>query len=454
MRTQTASPTPGEPVPAGTMRIWWVAGALWLLCGFCALTGTFYHGSGMFSARKLPLIRGLDDTYYFLWLPKLVVDHNLDFGSALAGCPSITESDYLLEIATPRTATGRQDNKFPIGWALANLPFYLAARGLALVFQLGDRGWEPIYQVAVWIGQLAYAALAFVGVWRILSRWFPASVAAAAVAVGWLVSPLIYYQSAALSLSHSQVFAFAVLATWISLGILEGSTGPWRFAGLGLVAGLLVVTRLTAAAYLICPALALVEFLRSRDAGRTKLARLALFAAAAAIPLLAQGAAWKVLYGSWLGASYAGESFHWSQPHLIDVLFSPLHGAFYWHPVLLPGLVAGGIWALRRTALTGWIASCVLMWVLNSAWHSWWFGVSFGNRAFEGTVFLAMAGIAVLLARANRSRLLGWLVPTLLGAAVVWNLLLFALFLTKRIPGEAPVTWGDALHAGLQWIGP
>jgi hypothetical protein len=421
--------------------------ALIALAGAVAVGGMVYRGGGLFTDRHLPLIRGLDDTYYFLWLPKLVIDHDLDFESALARCPTITESDYELEFTTPLTPTGLHYNKFPVGWALGSLPFYLMARGLAVVFGLGDHGWEPVYQVAVWLGQLCYALAGLIAGWRILCRFFEPAIAAAAVAAGWLASPLVFYQSAGLSTTHSQVFALFAISSWLALKIADGRTGSGWFAALGLAAGLLAVTRFTAIVYLALPAVVLVRYAIGKTPGAERAWHLLIFILGALPPLLVQCAAWKILDGSWISYSYRGEGMAWAHPHVFQVLFSPFHGFFYWHPLMALGIAAGAWWAARRNLLWAWVASFVLILLLNAAWHAWWFGVSFGNRAFEGAVLLAMAGLGSLFAGQARRPVGRWLVVAAVGFAIAWNLMLFGLFLTRRIPGEAPVTWPQAWHA-------
>jgi hypothetical protein len=486
----------GEPSAIPVRREWWSALGLALLGAVVAVSGMVYHGMGLFTERHLPLIRGLDDTYYFLWLPKLVVDHDLDFESALAQCPMITESDYQLEFTTPPTPTGMHYNKFPVGWALGSLPFYLVARAAALVFGLGDKGWEPVYQIAVWLGQFGYALAGLVCAWRIFCRWFRPAIAAAAVLAGWLASPLVYYQSAALSVTHSQVFALFAISSWLALKISDGDTNRWWFAALGLTAGLLVVTRYTAFAYLVLPAIVLSRYAAGGTSLGGRVWHLTVFVLGATPPILVQCAAWKILYGSWIWNSYGAETFDWAHPHVWKVLFSPLHGFFYWHPLMLIGIAGGAFWMWRRDpskraflpnavgqtrapavaeAMVGrlgapgitkgpvvrlhresnapdflvwaWGASFVFMLMLNACWPSWWFGVSFGNRAFEGTVLLAMGGLAYLFTTTKRPSWLRVLVYAAVGSGIAWNLMLFVLFLTRRIPGEAPVTWFDAWHA-------
>jgi hypothetical protein len=426
----------------------WRGVSAWLaLAGIVAVMAMLYRGWDLFTYKHRPLVRGLDDTYYFLWLPKLVIDHDLDFKSALQKCPMISERDRALELAVPPTATGLHYNKFPLGWALGSLPFYLVARGLAWAFHWGDNGWEPVYQCAVWLGQFGYALAGLFFGWKILARFFPPATAATAIVTGWLASPLVYYQTADLSVSHSQVFALVALASWLGLEIDARGAGFARFAVLGFATGLLAVTRFTAPVHLALPAVVLAKYAMGPAPLADRTRHLLVCFAGALAPLLIQGAAWKILYGTWTPDPYQGEHFDWVHPHLLQVLFSPLHGFFYWHPVMLVGIAAGAVWAWRRRLVWALILSFALTLILNAAWHCWWFGTSFGNRSFEATVLLAMAGLAWLSAKTEGRPLLRGLLNGVVALGVAWNLILLALFMSKAVPSEAAVTWIDAWKA-------
>src|SRR5690606_28038209 len=308
-------------------------------------------------------------------------------------------------------------------------------------------GFEPVYEIAVWSGQLLYA---IVGLWlatRIVARYVSAlpnsdaiasefgkaevsagaSFALPAVLLVWLASPLVYYQSTRLSMSHSQVFALAMAVFWLALRIHDGTSRASHWLLLGFCSALLVVTRNVAALYLIAPAWLVARELRTAKP-------LALFALGAALPAAVQLLAWKLLYGSWLVYSYGGERFDFSNLHLLQILFSPLHGWFYWHPLLLPTIVAFARWASRRPARRGWLVSLAFLTLLDAAWPTWWLGSSFGHRGFEVALFFAMLGFATLLQWTAPRPIFRRVLLAFATLAVVWNLALFALFLTQRIP--------------------
>ena len=83
--------------------------------------------------------------------------------------------------------------------------------------------------------------------------------------------------------------------------------------------------------------------------------------------------------------------------------------------------------------LRGYLGAFLLLWYLNSAWYAWWFGESFGARAFLDLagLFIVGLGLAFDAVRASAAALTAATAFTLLGTA--WNWLLVALWALGRI---------------------
>lgn len=415
-----------------------------LLCLAVSAAAIAWTAWDMAGPSRRPMLQGWDDSYYYFWLPSVVIDHDLDFTNQVEQCRTMNADMREAALAQPRLPSGLPANKYPPGWAIGSLPFFLAAHAFA---PAGSTGFEPRYLLAVWLGQWLYAAG---GLWlagKILVRYFPRDLAACAVLVVWLASPLVYYQTARLAMSHSQVFALAMLVFWLALRLRDhpARLGHWAF--LGFSSALLVVTRNVAAVYLVLPAWVVLKKLRAP--------RAALWLALGALPpLAAQLFAWKILYGSWLAYSYGGERFDFTRLHFREILFSARHGWFYWHPLLLAGLAGFFPWAWRRVEGRAWLVSFGLILVLSAAWPTWWLGSSFGFRGLEVPVFFAMLGAAAAWHRLHGYPRLRVGLAVFAALAVVWNLVLLALFLTQRIPRQEPVTYADAAHALMEWLIP
>jgi len=413
------------------------------LCVIVAAAGTVWQAWDMFGAKRQSMLQGWDDAFYYFWLPSVVIDHDLDFTNQLGQTDALGARAKREALTQPRTPTGLLPNKYPPGWAIGSLPFFLAAHAVA---PANSTGFEPVYLLTVWCGQLLYAGL---GLWLaagILARFFPRDIAPPAVLAGWLASPLVYYQTARLYMSHSQVFVLAMAVFWLALRAGDGDGRNRHWALLGFCAALLVATRNIAVVYLVLPAFVAVRHLRSIKA-------VAALGLGAVLPAAAQLLAWKILYGSWLTYSYGGERLDFAHLHLGEVLFSARHGWFYWHPLMFIA-IAAFIGSARRQAVgRAWLVSLAVIVLADAAWPTWWLGSSFGHRGFEVPTLFAMIGLAALLRSTATHPLLQRTLKAATLSAIVWNLVLFSLFLAQRIPREEAVTYGDVVRALGDWIG-
>lgn len=417
---------------------------LFTLCVAVVGVGVAWPAWDMFGVSRRPMLQGWDDSFYYFWLPSVVIDHDVDFTNQLVHSGTIDPATRDLALTLPPTPTGVLDSKYPPGWALGSLPFFLAAHVFA---PANANGFESVYLIAVWLGQLAYAVI---GLWlakEILARYFPANIAVIAVLAGWLASPLVYYQTARLSMSHNQVFVLAMAAFWSALRIREGETRDRYWCLLGFSAALLVVTRNVAAIYLLLPGLVVIQKLRS-------FRPLVFLLLGAVGPVALQLIAWKLLYGVWIAYSYGGERFDFNQLHLLEVFFSPLHGWFYWHPLMFLGFTAFAAWSWRHIEGRTWLISAAIIAILSAAWPMWWLGSSFGFRGFEVATLFVMIGLGALIEYLRQRPYLSRIFSATIGVAIVWNVALLALFLTQRIPREEAVTFNQAGKALWDWMTP
>jgi len=430
-----------------------------LLLGLAAAVGLALFASQLAEIPFRSALRGYDNTFNYLWLRSAMVDGDWDFRNDLAAGNTLPPDYRAAALALPPTETGRIPNKYGLGWAVLTLPFYLVADAFVALgratglLALERDGFGAPYQVAVQTGHAALAVLALVLATRTIGRWLGDRHAAlAGVAAVWAASPLLYYQTVNLSMSHGAAFFLvAVLAYALERAT---ATSPdvapdeplrvrwWLLAGAAL--GLAAITRFQLALFGV-----VVLWAAGRD--RRTVTRLALVAAGAAPFVLLQLWAWRVVYGRWLVFSYGveGEGFQWNRPELLNSLFSPWHGLFYWHPFLLvatAGLVAW-TWT-RRGAAVAWTGAVALTLYVNAAWWCWWFASAFGNRGFDAALLPVMAGAAWLF-RCARGPWRTALATVAVGAAA-WNVYLVLLYRTGAIARHAPLTWSDMLAAAAR----
>lgn len=437
-------------------------GLQWLLLGVITLVAGYSYFDRMaaiFDPDDRTFILGWDDSFYFFWLRSVVIDGDVDFENEINAHGGLPEKERQLALSQPKTATGLIPNKFPIGWAVSGLPFYIIAHGIvhscrALGIEVEADGYAVPYQLALKIG---HGLLALISLWlayKVLSYYIKSDSAKIGVIAGWAGSGLIAYQTRYLSMTHSLVFLYFSAAWVLALRLREEKARGYEMLAIGLVAGLLVITRPQAGLYLLVPAWILISAILQR--------RLAI---AALIPgilgfvgvLSLQTLAWKWLYGEWLTYAYAGEGFNWGSPALSAVLFSTHNGLFYWHPILILGCLGMFmIWRKHRAiaATSGLIFIAVIY--LNAAWHCWWYGASFGHRAFEGSVLFGMLGLGYLHEKYGSLKYLGLTIKAGVAMLILWNLNLLILVRYWKVSGlhlGVPSSYAEMLKATIEFWG-
>ncbi len=390
-----------------------------------------------------PILQGNDDTGYFLWLFSWVVDGDNDLSNNLLNLNTISPDTRQEWIETKSPITGKVLNKYPVGWAIMNWPVYKLTHTIYGWFHEDPKGTEAIYYVTIWLFQLCLATMSLLLAYRVLIHYVSPEAASWGLLVIWLSSPLLYYQVARLGLVHNQAFFLTVLVVWLSLK-LKDSSSYMLWVAIGFSSSLLVISRPTSVAYLIIPAS--YCFIRCFENPKTEYKKLIIAVAAAIPPISVQFMVWKDVYGSWFTFSYHGEPFYFSRPHLWGSWFSDRHGLFNWHPLLFLGALGWAYATFRKQLFPwSWIISFLILTYLNSAWWCWWFGSSFGNRAYEGSILFFMAGLAFLYEQTQDSTLRRKFLVYGSWAFIIWNAFLLSLYLAHRIDRSLPVSLTERL---------
>ena len=444
-RRSAAGPIPGGDKKAARRTAAYAATLLTLACSF----GVFFLQSQhtrLFRQPLRPSITGWDGSFYYFWLRSAMVEGDFDFTKDLRYCN--TMSLPVREEAvrdTGRTKIGLFPNKYPIGWALLEVPWYVAADGIARLVNARRDGWQPLYQVFLIAGQIVYALAGLSLAYRIVAGVLPPTLAVCGVVLGWMCSPLAYYQIMDLAMSHNVMF-FALMVAYYSAGKLRDDPARLRhWVAVGLGCAFVILSRYQGAVMLLFPGVVCLQAVwRDRRCWRG----MACGIAASLVPLGLQALAWKAVYGSYLLYTYEGEGFNWAHPHLYDVLFSPYHGLFNWHPALLVGFLGFAAWAVttpRRTEALCFAASLLLMIYVNGSWWCWWFGDSFGSRAFEGCTLYAMLGFGWLL-NVLAQRGVGFAATaTAVLLAGLWNMNLLWLSSDGPLVLSKPIPWAEKI---------
>ena len=84
------------------------------------------------------------------------------------------------------------------------------------------------------------------------------------------------------------------------------------------------------------------------------------------------------------------------------------------------------------------LAAFVLQWYLNASWICWWFGHSFGGRAYINCSFIFAIGLAMLFRVAKKRAVLVYGTKAIL---IGWNLLFIIQYAFGMLPYKEVVDW-------------
>jgi hypothetical protein len=396
------------------------------------------------TGRADPPIRS-DGYSYYVYLPSWFIYGEAGLSSVARDCCGGEFPAFTAIIRWP--GTNRWVNAHPIGVALFQTPFFLAAHGLTKWSNISPDGFTIYYQHAAGLSGLAWAVAGLFVLRTWLRRHFDEGVTTATLATLLLGTGLYHYATYDSSYSHVySFFLFSALLylteTWWEDRRPARSKTPVL---LGLVAGLIVLTRHTNALFLlIFPLYGVRDVDSLRRALRAFVDRwreLAIIASIGALVILPQLLLYVRATGRFLVSSYGDLGFNFASPHFWGVLFSVQKGLFFWSPLLL--LAVGG-WMLGHRAtrpfLTGALVVMLADVYLIASWWDWQFGSSYGHRGFIDTLPLFALGLASLFewsaARPGRRTIVGGVV-----AAAVFLSVFQMLQYWNGVMPMADLTW-------------
>lgn len=355
---------------------------------------------------------------YYLHLPATFIHQDVgDYTRTLTAWRRYNQSD-----ADPRedryglrpTANGRLLDKYPLGVALLESPFFAVAHLVCLCSggHYAADGFSAPYTLLVGLASPLYALLGLFLLYRTLCVYFSRRIAGWTIAVIALATNLFYFAAINLGMSHPALFFGWSLLIYAAQRYREN---PGRRMALlqGAALGIIAIGRppeLIAGLILL--------FWGSFPRAQAALT----FAAFAALALL-QLSYWKWVSGQWLLYSYTGEVFHWSKPQILNGLFSYQNGWLVYTPVMV--LALAGLWPLRRRIPGAWLSIVLILPLhlyITYAWWCWQYINGFGSRPMVDLYPLLAFPLAALLEWVEPVRWLRLLTAALLLACTALNL--------------------------------
>lgn len=359
-------------------------------------------------ANKLtgPPIRS-DGYGYYAYLPAVFIDHDLSLKSARENLYGGTLYEHgIAQVA----GTDRYIDKYAIGTAVMQAPFFLIAKKAARKLGYPKDGYSQPFQIANMASAIFYLCLgAFFTYCSCRSR-FSRMVSTATVLLLVFGTNVFHYATYDSSFSHVYQFALMSMLLWLGIRYLADADRRTKTCvALGFVVGMIALTRLTNIIAIMFPVILIAsQWMEDRDYKRAAL-HLGIVGVLCAVVVLPQLLYLHSVAGRWILNSYAvtGEAatFNWTHPELLNFMFSIRKGFFMWSPVLLAAAV-GLIFAFakHRALFTASAVVVAIHIYLCASWYYWSFGGSYGSRPIIDIIPLLAIPLAAAIAKSAQNR--------------------------------------------------
>lgn len=329
-----------------------------------------------------------DGVAYYSYLPSVFIHGTLDHRNVLATLQGVKPENVESELGLNfNEQTDQFVNKYPVGTAILQTPFFLAGHLIAQIFGDLSGGFSIIYQLSIYLSALFYLCLSIYLIWPVLRKWFNSKASFLSLLTIIFSTNLIHYFTYDASFSH--IYSLFLFAALLNIALIERKISYKLLALAAILCGLVVLVRPTNIIILLIflPWLKKINW------------RQLLFAAAiSTLVVFIQLLVWRATTGQWITFSYPGESFNFLNPHILEVLFSVKKGWIFWTPAVLLMLLGIFNFYKKHNKNFALIISAILaihIYIVAS-WWAWSYGYSFGHRAFVEYLFLLAIPLAAL----------------------------------------------------------
>lgn len=373
----------------------------WVILAFAVLAAL-----AMFQKRRWKPLEVFDSDSggYYVYLPSVFIYPDLASADSLVALKKAAKPDGNINIGLIALPEGGYITKYPLGVALADLPWFLGGHWYAGAAGYPQDGFSRPYQQIISVAGLVHALIGMVVLSRLLRRYFPDRTTAWTLAAVGLGTNLLCYASIESAMAHAPLFMWQAALLYCTARWYETPRPRWAL-GIGLFLGLAVLTRPTEILYGLVP---LLWGLTSGAAANRPswlwqrrgqvLAAGLVFAAVVSLQLFF----WKVTTGQWYFYSYGNERFTFGRPYLLEGLFSFRKGWLLYTP--LAGVALLGLLTLRRQLAVAWLPvllTTVVVVYVTFSWEQWWYGGGFSARPLISLYPLLALALASLIQQAQ-----------------------------------------------------
>lgn len=339
-----------------------------------------------------------DVTSYYGYLPALFIHHDLKLEFTNGKEFQYKEKHQYWPETAPN---GGKVIKTTMGMAILYAPFFFTAHTLATLKGYETDGFSEPYEKYIHLSSLFYLIIGLIFLRKILMRFFNDWVVALTLIGVTIGTNLFFYTTTEAAMSHTYNFSLFAVFMFLSLKWHDEKKYSTSIY-IGLVGGLIVLIRPVNILIFLFPLLLNVKSFQEL---KEKIIfffkewkHLLIIGLFSFLVLLPQLLYWKYITGSFFFNSYVGERFYFSNPHILEGLFSYRKGWLLYTPIMFFAII--GVFVLfkknKNLFLPIMLFLVINLYVLFS-WWAWWYGGGFGLRAMIDSYSLLAIPFAAFL---------------------------------------------------------
>jgi hypothetical protein len=364
-----------------------------------------------------------DIVSYYLYLPATFIYHDITLQFQDTASEEVKAKIWYL-----KSPTNGRVAKMSCGLSMLFSPFFFAAHAYALLSDYPANGYSVPYRFGLIVSAIFFLGLGLYYLRKTLNLFFPEFITTITCVCIVLGTNIFYYAIYEPAMSH--VFNFALITAFIYYTILWHKKKSVKLSvTIGVLLGLISLTRPTNAIIILFFFFWDIKSFRELEEKIkflfAKFKLLLIISLCAFIMWIPQLIYWKINTGNFLYYSYGeNEKFFFNDPIIMRGLFGFRKGWLIYTPIMAFALI--GVLFLRKK-LASFFLSVFLFTLLNIyiilSWWCWWYGGSFGARAFIDCYgIMAIPLAALLLMIWNKSKMFFTINLCIFAALIYLNL--------------------------------
>jgi hypothetical protein len=364
-------------------------------------------------------IIGADVTSYYSYLPAVFIynDLSMSFKDSLEG----------ITVWTHPSPKGMPMLRMTSGLSFLYMPFFLASHAYALLTDYPANGYSAPYAFGLMMASAFYATLGLYLLGLLLGRYFTRLTIVLTLTALLFGTNLYIYTNDFGGYSHAYSFFLFSLFVYLVSKYYQKTTHLYSIL-LGCVLGLIVLIRPTngiiALVFLLYDVYGIKQLKERVLLLISQYKNLLLLALGMFLILLPQLLYWKYIAGSFIHYSYEDEGFFFSDPKIWKTLFSYRKGWLLYTPLMTLALVGSLIVLFYKSLRQRYGLILMSFLPLNiyiiASWWCWWYGGSFGNRAFIESYAILGIPLAVMIDKIGMAKRLNTIAIVALLSGVLY----------------------------------